>query len=312
MLELFADSRGILLRRDAVAVGIDDNALRRAVDAGLIVRLRQGAYALRPIWEACDRVERYRLLVAAVRQQYGDGVALSHTSANVEQGGPTWGLELDDVHLTNLFQIGERRSARIVHHRGVCRVGDVTRDEDGWLTSPARTALDTATLASRDGAVAVLDYYQQQGLVTREELDVVFTAMKAWRDTLALHRFLQLSDGIAESVGETRTRLLCRDQHLPPPTPQLEIYAPGGFLIGRVDFAWPDRRTMLEFDGRQKYVKYRRPGESIEDAVLREKQREDRLREATGWIMVRITWDDLGRPVETARRILRAFEIAAA
>ncbi|WP_183093016.1 type IV toxin-antitoxin system AbiEi family antitoxin domain-containing protein [Nocardioides stalactiti] len=314
MLELLADANGIVLRRDAVACGVDDGALRRAVLQGRLVRVRQGAYVLRGVWESLDRLGRYRTLVAAVLRLYDDPaspVALSHTSASIEQGGPSWGLDLEAVHLTHLNATGDRTSAKLVHHRGVCRVKDITRSDGHWMTAPARTAMDTASISARDPGIAVLDYFQQRGLTTREELERVFSAMKWWPDTLGLLRVLQLSDGIAESVGETRTRLLCLDMGLPAPTPQFEIFHPSGRLAGRVDFAWPERRTMLEFDGRQKYLRLRRPSETIEQTVLREKAREDLLRELTGWLMIRLVWADLDVPEATARRIVRVFERAA-
>ncbi|MCR1782998.1 type IV toxin-antitoxin system AbiEi family antitoxin domain-containing protein [Nocardioides carbamazepini] len=311
MLESMLDENGILLRRDAIAMGADDNFLRRALRAGHIVRIRQGAYTLRERWESASSVEQHSLLLASVRKLYGDTVAASHVSASVEQGGPTWGLDLSSAHVTSLDGTSERNQAKVVHHRGVCRVGDVTRDATGWITAPTRTALDTASLAAQEPAVAVLDWFLQAGLTTRPELEVTFAAMKHWPDTLALHRVLQLADGAAESVGETRTRLLCRREGLPIPVPQLEIHHPSGRLAGRVDFAWPERRVMLEFDGLQKYHRLRRPGETIEQMVMREKHREDLLRELTGWVMIRLVWADLDRPRTTSERILHCFAIAA-
>lgn len=311
MLEWLADANGVLLRRDAVASGIDDNALKRAVDVGRIVRLRQGAYALAPVWTSADRVGRYRLLISAVRRQYGDDVALSHTSACIEQGGPNWGLDLGAVHLTNLYGLGERSAAKVVHHRGVCRVGDITRLDGGWITSPARTAMDAARIATREPAVAVLDYFQQRGLASREQLEQVLAAMTWTPDSLDLTRKLQLSDGRAESVGETRTRLLFKQERVPAPIPQFEICYPSGLVAGRVDFAWPERKVMAEFDGHSKYLRLRREGETIEQTILREKAREDLLRELTGWLMVRLTWADLDFPTTTANRILRKFAQAA-
>jgi len=68
----------------------------------------------------------------------------------------------------------------------------------------------------------------------------------------------------------------------------------------------------LEFDGREKYLRFRRDGETIADAVLREKRREERVRELTGWICVRITWADLADPRRVAARIRAAFASQAA
>ena len=311
MLEWLADENGVLLRRDAIANGVDDNALYRAVRAGRVVRIRQGAYVLAPVWESADRVAKHRLLIVGVRKLYGDDVALSHTSACIEQGGPNWGLDLSSVHLTNLYGIGERTGGKVIHHRGVCRVDDITRLDNGWITSPPRTAMDTACIASQDAGVGVLDFFQQRKLATREQLQVTLESMTATPDTLSLLRKLQLSDGKAESIGETRSRLLFKREGVPAPEAQFEIRHPSGLIAGRVDFAWPERRTMCEFDGIQKYLRLRRAGETIEQTVLREKAREDLLRELTGWWMVRLIWDDLNYPADTAARIFRAFAQAA-
>ena len=311
MIETFADELGIVLRRDVVAAGIDDDLITRALRAGTIVRIRQGAYCLAPVWATAERVERHRLLTQAVVRRYDDQVARSHVSAVIAQGGPDWGLPLDQVHLTSLAGIGERTQAKIVHHRGALRVGDLRRDDRGWITTPARSALDTAALVPRDPAVCVLDWVQQRELATRVELEQGVAAMRAWPDTLNLKRKVDLSCGRCESVGETRTHLLCHDQHLPDPVPQFEIFHPSGRLAGRTDFAWPERRAMMEFDGIAKYLKFRREGETIEECVLREKAREDLLRRLTGWTLIRIVWADLARPVATARMIRHFLQLAA-
>lgn len=311
MIEYLVNDSGILLRRDALAAGVDDNALRRGVDAGFLVRMRQGIYVLAAVWEQANALERHRLLLEGVRLLYGDGVAASHISGCVEQGGPTWGMDLSVVHLTNLTGKGERSVGKVVHHRGVCLASDVTRDAQGWITAPARTALDTACLLSQEAGVAVVDWYLQNALTTIDELRQLHERMAEWPGSIGLHRVLGLVDGKAESVGETRTRLMCRAHRLPPPIAQLEIHDHNGRLVGRVDFAWPRHRVMLEFDGMVKYHRHRRPGETIEDMVMREKQREDRLRELTGWTMIRITWADLARPGATVARILRALQSAA-
>jgi hypothetical protein len=82
--------------------------------------------------------------------------------------------------------------------------------------------------------------------------------------------------------------------------------------IGIADFAWLDRWTLGEFDGRLKYAV---PADASADeagaVVWREKRREDRLRSA-GYEVVRWTWADLHRPAELAGRVLAAFARADA
>lgn len=298
------DSWGVVLRRDVVESGLTDAWLRRMVQQGHLVRMRQGAYASAQSWVDADKVRRHLMLTSAVVRQYdGRLVAVSHTSAALLYGAPDWGHDLTRVHLTSLLGTSERNQAKVVHHRGVVRVGDVSRREGFWVTSPARTALDAACLLPREAAVCLVDWFLHSGLTTRAELDAMFVSMKEWPDTLGLWRVLDLCDGRSESVGETRTRLMVRDQGLPAPELQWVVHDRDGRFVGRVDLAWPEHGLILEFDGRVKYREHLRPGESIEDAVLREKAREDRLREATGFAVIRITWRDLADPVGTCRRI---------
>ena len=41
---------------------------------------------------------------------------------------------------------------------------------------------------------------------------------------------------------------------------------------------------------------------------MREKQREERICQLTGWVCIRITWADLERPERTAGRIRRILD----
>lgn len=304
MLEHLVDTHGILLRRDVIEAGLDDKWLARMVKAKEIARVRHGAYVLHRRWTDADKVARHLMLASAVMRLYDDRpVAASHVTACVMYGAPTWGLDLSRVHLTSLVGISERNQAKVVHHRGMCRVGDISRHGGHWITSPARTALDAASLAGRDAGVCLLDWFLHEERTTLGQLLDTFHAMREWPDTLGLYRTLQLCDGRSESVGETRLRLLIRDLGLPLPELQWEVHHPDGRFAGRVDMAWPKYGLMLEFDGLVKYRKFLRPGESVEDAVLREKAREDLLRELTGFRMIRIIWRDLDSPTSTGRRI---------
>ena len=57
-------------------------------------------------------------------------------------------------------------------------------------------------------------------------------------------------------------------------------------------------------------MKHLREGESIVDVVLREKQRESRIVELTGWTCIRIRWADLERPEATVARIQAVLGLA--
>lgn len=313
MVNELLDGHGIVLRRDAIAAGYDDNALARYVRAGVITRLRQGAYVECARWAGLDQAGRHDTLSRAVLQQYDDSVALSHDSAVVRLEGPTYGLELGDVHLTHLpITTGRRNVAGIVHHEGSIRVLDVTRKDNDWLTSPARTVLDVAMLRGVEVGIVVADDFLRRGLTSKEELWQVYECVKDWPGALILRLVIERSDGRAESVGESLGRELFRRHRVPMPVPQFEVFRPNGSLAGRTDWAWPKYKCLGEFDGKEKYLRLRRPGESLTDTILREKKREDLLRELTGWSFIRLVWSDLFVGEQTAARVLAALARAAA
>ncbi len=171
------------------------------------------------------------------------------------------------------------------------------------MTSPARTVLDVTTIAGVEPALCVANYFLHAGLTDGEQLTTRYCGMEHNPFTLRTDLVLRLADGRIESIGESRTFYLCWRHGLPAPRPQWVVRDEHGQEVARLDFAWPERRVWLEFDGREKYSRYLRPGESVADAVLREKRREDLVRELTGWRCVRITWADLADPVRLATRL---------
>lgn len=312
MLELLTGndgSRDFVLRRDAIALGIDDNALARLVKAGELVRIRQGAYAPRSRWLASSSRQRHLVLTKAVQAQYDEHVVVSHLSQAIADGAPDWGLDLGPVHLTHLVG-GGRRAAGIVHHEGSLRVVDVSRSGDGWVTTPTRTVLDCCNLVTTEVGLVLANWYLNQGLTTIDELKIRYDEMQRSRRMLAVRLVLMLADGRIESVGESRFLYLVWRAGLPLPVPQWEVWD-GSRLVGTVDFAWPELGLMVEFDGKVKYGRLLRPGQSAGDAVFAEKRREDELREITGLRMFRPVWSDLDRPGLTADRVRRMLRSAA-
>jgi len=295
---------GLLLRRDALMHGYDDNALARLVRSGVLTRIRQGAYADAAVWGAADQRARHGILCEAVLLQYDDDIALSHGSAAIRLGGPSYGLDLSAVHVTHLEKMtGRRNVAGVVHHEGSCRLLDVTRDPGGWLTTAARTILDVAMIYGVEAGVIQADDLIRRGHTSKVELWQVYECVKDWPGALILRLVIDRCDGKAESVGETLGRELFRRHGLPMPIPQFEVFRPDGTLAGRPDWAWPEHRLFGEFDGKVKYLRFRREGETIEEAVLSEKAREDEIRELTDFTFIRFVWADLFVGERTAERV---------
>lgn len=312
MIEHLADEYGVVLRRDLVAAGVTDPAISKMRRRGVLVRLRQGIYVLAERWHGADPRARHIMLAHGSWRLYGDDVALSHVSAALVHGAPAHDLALGHAHLTSLLGAGERTQASIVHHRGRLLVDDVTRSGGRWMTSPVRTALDTAAVSRHDGAICVLDWFLRFGGVSVEELQAHLARRGSWPDHLDLALKVALADGASDSVLETLLRLRIGESSLPQPELQFEVLHPSGRLVGRSDFGWPAQRALGEADGQEKYHRFRRPGETIEQMVMREKAREDQMREITGWQMIRFVWRDLYRWNDTQRRLERLLLRSAA
>jgi hypothetical protein len=130
--------------------------------------------------------------------------------------------------------------------------------------------------------------------------------MRRWPGVVQARRVAAFVDVRSESVGESRSRVSFLRTGVEPPVPQYSVFDRNGRIVGRADFGWQDYSTLGEFDGRGKYGRLLKPGETAAGAVYREKLREDALR-SLGWQVVRWTWDDLDQPDQIALRLREAF-----
>ena len=298
----------IMLRKELVAEGIHDAAIARLVADGTFHRLRHGAYVLGDAWRSCDEVGQHGLLARAVIKQTRTAVVLSHLSALGEWDVPLWDTALDDVHITRLDQKpGRRREAGVQQHLGALRVQDVVDLNGLRVTAATRSAMDSLSVYDVEHGVTTISDLLHRKLTSPAELEECRRFMQHWPDTLNHRLVLALSDGRFESVGEARTFYLCWRQGVPRPEPQFVVEDGRGLEVARVDCAWPELKVFLEFDGKTKYVKFLKPGESVTDVVLREKHREELVCEVTGWRCIRLVWADLYRPERTAARIRALF-----
>ncbi|GAA3699117.1 hypothetical protein GCM10022204_14510 [Microlunatus aurantiacus] len=301
-------NENVIFVRELRGNGFSGDEVARMVTRGELVRIRRGAY-VRPPAESTDPFgelrDSHRRLIDATLPQLHPRAVLSHGSAAVLHGLPLFPAMLDTVHVTRDRQGGGVRRRTLRVHGSALRDVDRCVVGDLLTTSLARTVTDLARCLPYEQGVAVAD----AGLALRADPALLLEALdqaRSWHGGPQARRVLAVADGRSESVGESFSRLTINQAGLPTPVLQLEVFDDHGVLIGRCDFAWPDRRTLGEFDGRVKYGRLRRPGETAEQAVHREKLREDALRDQ-GWQLARWTWDDLCRPGVIADRLTRAF-----
>jgi hypothetical protein len=295
----------VILRRELIADGLNDRQIAAKLRDGELHRVRHGSYVSGPLWSGLSTVDRHRVTVRAVLRRAAPSAVVSHVSAAVELGAPVWGIPLDDVHLTRLDGVSGRREAGVAHHAGELDERDVRVVNGVTVTSPARCAVEVTTMTTVEPALVTVNGLLNSGLVSAADLDAEIDRLKHWPDSLATTIVQRLCDPRVQSVAESRTLFLCWDQHLPKPEPQVPILDESGHAFAYADFAWREAGVFLEFDGRIKYVQHRRPNESLEEFLMREKRREELICQLTGWVCIRITWADLANPVRTAQRIRR-------
>ncbi|MFI7064062.1 type IV toxin-antitoxin system AbiEi family antitoxin domain-containing protein [Kribbella sp. NPDC050124] len=295
---------GVVSTGQAREAGYTNEQIRERLADGRWERLRFGQYAERVDlsgWAPWDRpVIRHRRLVhAAVNSMRPNSAVVSHHSALAMHGVPVWLADLAEVQLTRMSgRSGVKAGVR--HHRGELSCPDVTRVDGVSVTSIARALVETAARASFEAAVVSADAALRRPEVSDDDLSRLLEVTEYWPGGPTIRSALAFADPLAESVGESRLRVLMRNEGLPAPVLQAVFRDDDGF-IGRVDFYFPDHKTVVEFDGLVKYP------DGSRDALIREKAREDRLR-ALGLEVVRITWADLAHPARTAMRIRQAFD----
>ncbi|KAJ1684238.1 hypothetical protein LUZ63_020531 [Rhynchospora breviuscula] len=310
LLDTLADERGVFTTRDALAAGLDDRDVTRAVRSGEWHRIRRGAFVAGPTWAAADPEARHLIRAAAVHRSYGDRVAFSHVTAALLHGLSVWDVDLNRVHVTRLDGGAGRTEPDVVHHEGLCLSdGDVGRRGSSLVTAPARAALECGLLGDTERAVVVLDSALRL-TTTPLELASAYDLVQHWPGARHLEIAVRMADARAESVGESRARWLFRVAGLPAPQLQHPVRDARGVLLGTTDFAWPENGALGEFDGRVKYGRLLLPGQDPGSVVFAEKQREDAIRRETGWVLVRLVWSDLERPRLTADRVLRSLRAA--
>jgi hypothetical protein len=294
----------IVLTRTLRNQGYDGRDLRRMKRDGGLIPVRRGAYIRdRPAERTC--ADEHRELILATMPQLHDGAVVSHASAAVLHGLPTWPQAIDRVHVTRNRSSGGNRRSIVQVHAAPLPDDQVTVIGSLTVTSLARTVLDLCRTVPIEQAVAAGDRALASGLV-REVLEDCLAQMTRWPGVRQARRAITLFDSRSESPGESLSRIRLLEDGLPAPDLQQDIFDESGHFVARVDFCWKEQRTIGEFDGKIKYGRLSKPGQSLEDAIFAEKLREDALRDL-GWQIVRWIWADLYRRGVIRDRVLRAF-----
>ena len=234
----------------------------------------------------------------AVRARAACSILLPGAVVSGPSAAVLWGIEAvsaaDDVELT----VPPGRTLTAVRgirvRRRVLATGTAVLRSGVQVTKALATALDLARELPAEDAVVFLDQFAARRLVRLDELRAAAELATGPR-CRRLRRAVSQADGLAGSPQETRLRLLLNGSRLPRPVAQYSVRDADGF-VARVDFAWPEHRVALEYEGRWH-------GERQQ--VAKDRRRLNRLT-AAGWTVVFATAEDLAEPGQLITRIAAA------
>lgn len=309
------------------------DVIHREFRAGRLVRIRRGFYVRTPDWLGAHPSDRFAWSTAAIARSVKGAVLCGETAA-LAMGLPTLRtppcVELattlpgrSGVRRSPLMVLGEDAAAQQVRTKRsyplrYCLKPAVQAVVSGEFRcmSPVQTTLDLMAVANLSEALVVADGLARM-LHRRGRLsaDKNLLAVAAIADAVSsrphaserrrAERVAALASPLAESVGESYSRAAFELLGFEQPVLQHVFHDTDGF-IGRADCWWPQQRVVGEFDGKAKYVDAAvRGGVAPEEAVYREKLREDRIR-SLGFRFVRWSWADVENPDRLRRKLLAA------
>lgn len=258
------------------------HAISRAdqLPPGLWHRIRRGAYYPSDEWARLRPEDRHRALILATSELSGGELpCLSHLSAACWWGLPVLGAVPRVVHVAVRGRSRSSQGLLKVHALGAQAVQ--VEHRGAVVTDPITTVLDIARSSPFRNGLVVADAAVRSKRVTAEQLRQAVDAIPrgARGRTIARHVAL-LADGRSDSVLESLSRAVMFTHRLAKPDLQV-VVRDGGVFLGRADFGWEG--LVGECDGAMKY------GADLSDgdpsaAVYREKRREDRMRQVTGFV----------------------------
>jgi hypothetical protein len=269
------EPRQVLHRNQLLATGIDGKELTELVRSGVVTRLWRGFYTTGEAIALPDP----RGVTRSMK------VVLSHESAAAWCGADL-PIALDRLHVTAPRNRGRCAdiSSRVRLHRRDLQPGEVIQVRGIRVTSPVRTVADLSRTCRLPHAVAVADSYLRRGMTTQEALLAYAKCLPSGIGRPLVSRVAELVDFASGSVFESITRVLFAESGLPAPCTQLNIADRNEKWIGRVDFAWPDVRVIVECDGFEYH--------SSASAFERDRRRWAELTRA-GWRVVPVTWSQI-------------------
>jgi hypothetical protein len=272
-------------------LGLTGSAVRNRVAAGRLHRIHQGVYSLVPR----ELLTRDGLYMAAVLA-CGDGAVLSHRSA-----ARLHGLRSDGywkIEVTVPKRSARTHSGVAVHRSTSLTARDVTGVEHIPATTVARTLLDLAEVITPRQLERAFDQADSLQALDGRALNDQLARNPTRPGAKQVRRVLNehyIGSTPTENEFEEALLKVTRSLNLPDPRAQYYIDPGDGEPMIKADFAWPDRKIVVETDGRKTH--------GTHQAFETDRRRDQRLT-AAGWTVIRTTWRQLTEKPHELRPIL--------
>ncbi|MEV6556319.1 DUF559 domain-containing protein [Nocardia sp. NPDC051756] len=205
----------------------------------------------------------------------GEGILVGYSAAAMH--GTRW---LDDKPAEICLPHRARPAAHVRTYRDVIPADQVCGIDGFRCTDPVRTAFDLGRHLAFDEAVEVIDALCNATRLTPTEIEQFTERQHRARGCADLLALLPYVDGGAESIPETRTRLLLRHAGLPAPETQIRVTAPDGFIVARLDMGWREWQVGVEYDGAHHWTDHHQRTHDIDRTAALE---------ALGWTLIRVS-----------------------
>ncbi len=286
-----AKSDGAASRRALVKAGIAERTIEHRLSVGSLVAFPCGVVGEnRPI--DAYRQQARAALLGVTGSVLGFQTAAALHDLPVARGS--------DIHLVVPHGVHHDHPNVHVHQTRRLPSVDITTAEGFATTSTARTLVDLAAATGGPRLRWLCEFAIKEGSVSPTQLGACVSQFSRRRPglSLAFSTVTQLTE--LEPVGSSALEDRFRKFWTTLETDQLlvEQFEPPWFdgLRGIVDFAIPGLKIIIEVDGRRWHA-------LTQDMTA--DRRRDRSAAAEGWIVVRLTWDELiERPDELATDLL--------
>jgi len=160
---------------------------------------------------------------------------------------------------------------------------DVVEADGCRVTAPLRTAWDLARRLPLIEAVVAVDALAHGRAFAPADLVAKCAAQRGARGCRSVAAVVAWADPRAESPMESRLRVRLVRAGLPKPAVQYEVRDEYGFVLARVDLAYPDAKLAIEYDGATHFDRNRADLDRRRDATLA----------SHGWETLRVVRDDV-------------------